>query len=75
MDLSVPRPYAWKVGYFTFDLKLVDVETNELLVAVHHRMIGYSEIRLKAWLLGFGHAIQDGLWPMYADAEVAVGLP
>jgi len=75
VDLSVPRPYAWKPGYFTFDLKFVDVETNELLVAVHHRMIGDSEMRMKYWFQELGTGVREGLWPVYAGAEVAVGVP
>jgi hypothetical protein len=75
VDVNASRATAWKVGYFTFDLKLVDAETDELLVAVHHRMIGNPKPKLKAWFRGFAKMIQEDLRAAYAGAEVAVGPP
>ena len=66
---------SWKWPYFTFDLKFVDAETDALLVAIHHRMMGYPKSKLKTWFREFATKIQEGLRATYAEAKVAVGEP
>lgn len=55
----------------TWDMKITDAATGELLVAVHHRKlmsISTVEERIVAWLEKFGEALKEGL-PTAASGE------
>ena len=65
VDINAGRAFAFVPATSTFDMKLLDAGTGELLVAIHHRVIGPSGINLRHWLSKLGTAFNKGLEDLY----------
>lgn len=61
----------------TWDLKIVDAESGELLAAIHHRAVSGTNMsdiddKVIKWIdEGLGEALDDGLAAVYADGKKA----
>jgi hypothetical protein len=76
VDMSVPSSF-WSAAWATqtFDLKLVDKATGDLLVAMHHRVVGGRKFQMKAtmerWCGKVAEAMNEGLEAVYAAGKKA----
>lgn len=70
VDINVPSfgSFAWPSQ--TFDLKLVDKSTGELLVAMHHRVALRAKPGMNRWCRKVAKAMSEGLGHAYAAGEV-----
>jgi len=61
-------------GYVAIDLKVVDKESGELLMALHHRVVSgtnmsSTESKFSKWVGKFSDELEVGLPMMYEDGE------
>ena len=72
VDINAGRAAAFVFPNATFDIKLVDTRSGELLVAIHHRLVGRTKSKLKPWFKKLGKALQKDLSTIYEEGKIAL---
>jgi len=71
VDINVPQAMSFAWPSQTFDIKLVDTATGDLLVAIHHRVALRAKPGMKQWCRKIAKAMNEGLGQIYADGKKA----
>src|SRR5882672_5248798 len=69
VNVTSGMSFAWPSA--TFDIKFIDKQTGDLLVAIHHRTVQRAKPGMKHWFRKVAEAMNRGLEGIYAAGEKA----